>query len=274
MVSDMSSAFPLNASVELNNGVLLPLLGLGVYQIPKGLPTEQAVLWALEAGYRHIDTASFYGNEESVGKAIRESGIKREEMFITTKLWPTDFFNAEKAFHKSRERLGLEFIDLYLVHWPSPIARDGAWKALEKLYTEKHIRAIGVSNYSVAQLQTHLKKHEIVPAVNQVEFSPFNYKKELLEFCQAHKIQLEAYSPLTRGKKLDHPALEDLAKRLGKSVAQVMLRWAIQRNVVVLPKSQRKERISENSQIFDFVLSPEEMAILDSLNENYRALFK
>ena len=252
----------------------MPALGFGVYQIPSGEATTQAVRTALEAGYRHIDTASFYGNEADVGKAIRESGIPREELFVTTKLWPTDFLWSEKAFHKSRERLGLEVVDLYLLHWPSPIGKETAWKGLEKLYKQKVIRAIGVSNYSVAQLKTLLARCEIVPAVNQVEFSPFSYKKDLLTFCQAQGIQLEAYSPLTRGKKMAHPVLQDVAKRLGKTEAQVLLRWAIQHQVVVLPKSQRKERIIENAQIFDFEIPVDEMKILDGLNENYHALFQ
>lgn len=265
---------PIGQTRRLQNGVEIPLLGFGVYQIPPGEPTEQAVRWALEAGYRHIDTASFYKNETEVGAAIRTSGIPREEIFLTTKLWPTDFFSAEKAFHKSRERLGVEYIDLYLLHWPSPFGKDGAWKVLERLYAQKLIRAIGVSNYSIAQLESLMKRSETVPAVNQVEFSPFNYKKELLEFCQVKQIQLEAYSPLTRGKRLNHPVVEDVAKRLGKSIAQVMLRWAIQHGIVVLPKSQRQERIIENSQIFDIEIPEEDMRILDGLNENYRALFK
>ncbi len=258
----------------LNNGIRIPLLGLGVYQIPPGQPTEQAVRWALEAGYRHIDTASFYHNEKEVGQAIRASGIPREEIFVTTKLWPTDFFRAEKAFQASRERLGLEYVDLYLLHWPSPFGKNGAWEVLEKLHKDGLIRAIGVSNYSVAQLQSLIGRAEVMPAVNQVEFSPFNYKKELLEFCQAKQIQLEAYSPLTRGKRLDHPALQDLATRSGRTIAQVLLRWAIQHEVVVLPKSQRQERLKENAQIFDFEIAPEDMRILDSLNENYSALFR
>ncbi len=257
----------------LNNGVDIPALGLGVYQIPPGQPTEQAVVWALEAGYRHIDTASFYKNEESVGAAIRKSGIPREEIFVTTKLWLTDFLFAEKAFHKSRELLGLDYIDLYLIHWPSPFGKDSAWKTLEKLYEQKLVRAIGVSNYSVSQLKALMKRSSILPAVNQVEFSPFNYKKELLEFCQAKGIQLEAYSPLTRGKRLDHPVLQKVAKRSGKTIAQVLLRWCIQHGVVVLPKTQRKERLVENSWIFNFELLAEDMRELDALNENYSALF-
>lgn len=258
----------------LHNGVTIPNLGLGVYQIPPGQPTEQTVLWALEAGYRHIDTASFYKNEQEVGAALRKSGIPREEIFVTTKLWPTDFFSAEKAFHKSRERLGLDYVDLYLLHWPSPFGKDRAWKVLEKLYAEKWIRAIGVSNYSVSRLKTLLERASVVPMVNQVEFSPFNYKKDLLTFCQAKGIQLEAYSPLTRGTRLDHPLLTEIAHRSGKTIAQVLLRWAIQHDVVVLPKTQRKERLVENSQIFDFELSSEDMRALDGLNENYSALFR
>ncbi len=251
----------------------IPALGFGVYQIPPGEQTELAVRTALEAGYRHIDTASFYKNEESVGKAIQASGIPRNELFVTTKLWLTDFLSAEKAFYKSLERLGLEYVDLYLVHWPSPIGKDMAWKALERLHAAKVARSIGVSNYSVKQLKELLSWCSVKPAANQVEFSPFNYKKELLEFCQTEGVQVEAYSPLTRGKKLDHPVLQEIAKRANRSVAQVLLRWGIQHEVVVLPKSQNKERIFQNAQIFDFELLPAEMKLLDGLNENYRALF-
>lgn len=256
----------------LNNGVEIPPLGFGVYQIPAGQPTEQAVLWALEAGYRHIDTASFYKNERDVGSAIRKSGISREKIFVTTKLWPTDFFSAEKAFHRSRELLGVEYVDLYLLHWPSPFGKDRAWKVLEKLFAEKCIRAIGVSNYSIKQIEELLSWSSFVPAVNQVEFSPFNYKKDLLEFYQQKKIIVEAYSPLTRGKRLDDPTLQAVANNKGKTVAQIMLRWAIQHGLVVLPKSQRRERLIENAQIFDFELSADEMRRLDSLDEQYRAL--
>ncbi len=250
----------------------MPKLGLGVYDIPKGTTTEQAVLWALEAGYRLIDTASFYGNEADVGRALTKSGIPRNDIFITTKLWPTNFWRVEAAFEKSRTLLGVDRIDLYLIHWPS-IGKGHAWKVLERLYTEQRIRAIGVSNYSVAQLET-LRKHTIiVPAVNQVEFSPFCFRNELLQYCQAHGIQLEAYSPLTRGKKLHQPIIESLAASYHKTTAQLLIRWSLQHGLVVIPKTQHQERMIENKNVFDFEINQADMATLDALNENFHALF-
>ncbi|MBP9762547.1 aldo/keto reductase [Patescibacteria group bacterium] len=258
----------------LNNGLEMPALGLGVYQIPKGLQTEQAVLWALEAGYRHIDTASFYGNEADVGRAIRKSGIQREEIFVTTKLWPTDFWRAEAAFQASLEKLGFEYLDLYLIHWPLPIGKGHAWNVLERLYKRGVVKAIGVSNYSIRDLTQLLKTADVLPTVNQVEFSPFLYRKELLDYCQSQHIQLEAYSPLTRGKRLYDPAIDQLAKRYQKTPAQLMISWSLQHGLVVIPKSSNQARIKENAQVFDFEISQTDMEYLDGLNENYRALFR
>lgn len=252
----------------------MPLLGLGVYQIPSGQPTVQAVLWALEAGYRHIDTASFYGNEADVGVAIRASGIPRSEIFVTTKLWPTDYFRAEAACQSSLSKLGLDYLDLYLLHWPSPIGKKQAWSSLEKLHRDGTCRAIGVSNFTIAQIDALSKSSTVVPAVNQVEFSPFRFQKTLLDDCQSRGIQLEAYSPLTRGKRLLDPRITAIAESHGKSNAQVLIRWSLQHGLVVIPKSSSQKRIVENANVFDFVLSNTDMANLDALDENYRALFK
>lgn len=260
-------------SIALNNGIAIPASGLGVYQIPKGLPTQAAVRSALELGYRHIDTASFYGNETDVGIAITASEIPREDIFVTTKLWITSYLFAESAFRSSLQKLGTDYIDLYLIHWPAP-GKAYAWRVLEKLLKTGLVKAIGVSNYSIDQLETLLKTANIVPAVNQVEFSPFLYQKELLEYCASKGIAVEAYSPLTRGKRLNDTTIEEIAKTYHKTSAQIMLRWSIQHGLIILPKTTKPERMRENMDIFDFELSVVDMAKLDALNENYRALFK
>jgi diketogulonate reductase-like aldo/keto reductase len=258
-------AHSVSKSLTLNNGVVIPTLGLGVYQMQEGEETEHAVRWALEAGYRLIDTAKLYANERSVGKAIRESGIAREEIFITTKLWPTDFLNPQAAFDRSFDKLDLGYIDLYLVHFPIPYVPANVWRTFERLYSEGRVRAIGVSNYSVAQLEKLLASCEVPPAVNQVKFNPFSYKKDLLEFCTQMGIVVEAYSPLTQGGKLHHPVIEQIAKAHAKSPAQLMIRWALEQRTVVIPKSSRKERIIENAEVYDFELSAEEMQLLNTL---------
>jgi diketogulonate reductase-like aldo/keto reductase len=227
------------------------------------------VLDALEAGYRHIDTASLYGNEADVGQAIRRSGIPREQIFVTTKLWNSDHGTrqAVKACEQSLQRLGLEYLDLYLIHWPVHGLRLASWQALEQLYSQGRVRAIGVSNYTVRHLQELLAYARIAPLVNQVEFSPFLYQRELLDFCQQQQIQLQAYSPLTRGERLNDPRVQAIAEVYHKSPAQILIRWCLQHGVVCLPKSVHKQRILANAQVFDFELSPEHMAALDGLNE-------
>ncbi len=259
-------------TLKLNTGATIPTLGLGVYQMKKGEQTRQAVRWALDAGYRHIDTASFYGNEEDVGRAVKESGVPREEIFLTTKLWPTDFLRPEKALKESLKRLDTPYLDLYLIHWPF-VGRDRAWKKLEQASADGLVRAIGVSNYSIRQLEELFKKASVVPAVNQVEISPFLFQKELIAFCQGKGILVEAYSPLTRGKKLGNGTIEEIAKTHQRSAAQVMIRWSLQHGLVPLPKSSKRERIGENANVFDFTLSEEEMRMLDGLHANYSALF-
>jgi methylglyoxal/glyoxal reductase len=257
---------------RLNSGQEIPALGLGVYQTPAGRATQEAVKFALKVGYRHIDTASLYGNEEDVGRGVRDSGVPREQVFVTTKLWNSDhgYDSALSACAKSLRRLGLDYIDLYLIHWPVTELRGETWKALVELQRQGSCRAIGVSNYTVRHLQELLDSSEVTPAVNQVEFNPFLYQQELLRFCNDKGIQLEAYSPLTRGHKLRHPTVLDVAKRYSKSPAQIMIRWSLQHGLVVIPKSARPERIKENSEVFDFEISSADMSRLDSLSEDLR----
>jgi diketogulonate reductase-like aldo/keto reductase len=263
-------ALTLTSTKKLDSGVEIPVLGLGVYQTPAGRATQEAVKFALKVGYRHIDTASLYGNEEDVGRAVRDSGVPREQVFVTTKLWNSDhgYEPAMSACDMSLRRLGLGYIDLYLIHWPVPELRSETWKALVELQRMGWCRAIGVSNYTVRHLQELLDTSDSIPDVNQVEFNPFLYQEKLLRFCDGRGIQLEAYSPLTRGHKLDHPVLLEVAQRYSKSPAQVMIRWGLQHGLVVIPKSSRPERIRENIEVFDFEISSADMSRLDSLSEN------
>lgn len=262
----------IHSRVKLNNGVEMPYLGLGVYLAGAGQETQQAVKHALQVGYRLIDTASMYDNEYDVGKVIRESPIPRQEIFVTTKLWNSDhgYDKSIKAFQKSLERLGLDYIDLYLIHWPVEGLRRDSWRALETLLDTGQCRAIGVSNYMIHHLEELLSHARIIPAVNQVEFTPFLYLKDLLDFCRTHGIQLESYSPLTRGKKFNHPLLQELSKKYQKTPAQILIRWNLQHRVVVIPKSSRPERIEENADVFDFNISEKDMQALDGLHQNYR----
>jgi len=262
----------LNSSVTLNNGKNMPNLGLGVWKIPDGKETVAAVRAALSAGYRHIDTATVYQNEKSVGRAIRESGLLREEIFLTTKVWNDDqgFKAALQACQRSLERLGMEYVDLYLVHWPITGSRLETWRALEQLYRDEYCRSIGVSNFTVRHLEELVAVAQIVPAVNQVEFSPFLFQTELVEFCRSHGIQVEAYSPLTKGKKFQNPKLIALVRKYGKTPAQILIRWALQQGLVVIPKSVRPEHIRENAAVYDFALDPEDLKAMGGWNENYR----
>ncbi|MCI4341675.1 MAG: aldo/keto reductase [Thermoplasmata archaeon] len=250
----------------------MPVLGLGTWQLPKGRTTQDAVRAALAAGYRLIDTATLYANEADVGRAIADSGLPREEVFITTKLWNDDhgFDSALRAFEKSRQALGVEQVDLYLIHWPVAERRLESWRALEQLQQEGRCRSIGVSNFGVGHLRELLAASSTVPSVNQVEFSPFLHQRELHQFCREHGIQLEAYSPLTRGRRLDDLGLAHLARDTGRTPAQVLLRWGLQHSIVEIPKSSRPERIAENARLFDFELSLAQMATLDALDAGYR----
>jgi diketogulonate reductase-like aldo/keto reductase len=262
----------LKTTVKLNNGVEIPWVGLGVFQSEPGPETQQAVEWALELGYRHIDTAAFYQNEESVGRGLKASGVARDEVFITTKVWNNDqgYDNALAAFDRSLENLGIDKVDLYLVHWPIEVKRLETWKALTKIYEDGRARAIGVSNFLVHHLEELAEHSGIVPAVNQVEFHPFLLQKELLDYDHAHGIRHEAWSPLTRARLWDDPVIDEIAKAHGKSRAQVLLRWDLQHGVVTIPKSVHRERIEENAKLFDFELSDDEMKKLDALDRGER----
>jgi diketogulonate reductase-like aldo/keto reductase len=266
------SELALASRVELNNGVKMPVLGLGTFRAGSGGETRDTVLYALEAGYRLIDTAAVYGNETDVGEALAKTDVHREEIFVTTKLWNTDqgYESTLNACSKSLKRLGLEYVDLYLIHWPVEKLRLESWKAMEKLLSDGKCRSIGVSNYMIRHLEELLEQSETVPAVNQVEFSPYLYQKDLLEFCNSHKIVLEAYSPLTKGYKLKDRQLSDIAHRYSRSPGQILLRWVLQHGIVAIPKSSRKVRIEQNKNIFDFELSAHDMKSLDSLNEGLR----
>jgi len=262
----------LTSTARLNNGVEIPYLGLGVYLAGSGAGTRNAVQHALQAGYRHIDTASLYGNEQEVGTAAINSRIPREEIFITTKLWNSDhgYDRTIQACRESLATLGLSYVDMYLIHWPVEKLRSETWEAMITLQDEGRCRAIGVSNYTIRHLEELLADSPVVPAVNQVEFSPFLYQKDLLDFCRSRGIQLEAYSPLTRGKKLNHPAITSIAAKYGKTSAQIMIRWALQHDLLVIPKSANQRRIYENADVFDFEISSEDLTLLDSLNKDCR----
>jgi methylglyoxal/glyoxal reductase len=265
----------LTSRVRLNQGVEMPILGLGVFQAAPGAVTRAAVAAALKEGYRLIDTAAMYGNEADVGAVVRSSGIPREELFITTKIWYTEhgYDSAKRACHQSLERLGLEYIDLYLIHWPranAPADRLATWRAMEDLKTEGWCRSIGVSNYAIRHLEELAAHARIPPAVDQVEFHPFVYDPAILEYCAGRGIQVEAYSPLTRNRRLDDPAIAGVARAHGRSPAQVLIRWGLQHGLVEIPKSIREDRIRENARVFDFALSDEEMTQLDSLRDRRR----
>jgi 2,5-diketo-D-gluconate reductase A len=249
----------------LADGNEIPLLGLGVWQVPNGPECENAVRWALELGYRHVDTAQAYGNEESAGRALRDSGVPREEVFITTKFYPARA-DAEVEARGSLERLGVEQVDLYIIHWPQG-GPTWAWPGMERAHERGYARSIGVSNYSVSELEEVLSVARIPPVVNQVEFSPFAYRRKLLEACEQRNVTLEAYSPLGTGRHLADERVRQIAERVGRTPAQVLLRWCVQRDLVVVAKSTHRERIAENAQIFDFALSDEDMAALDALDE-------
>jgi diketogulonate reductase-like aldo/keto reductase len=285
---------PIETKLTLNDSHLIPQLGLGVWQTRAGATCEAAVLAALEAGYRHIDTAAMYGNEESVGAAIRMSGIPRENIFVTTKLWNSDHGNPARALETSLRKLKLDYIDLYLIHYPVRERRQ-SWRALEALRAEGKARSIGVSNFTIRHLTELLAETKTVPAVNQVEFHPYLYQRDLLDFCAGEGIVIEAYSPLTKGVRLKDPKLVAVARKYKKtepqqatpwsrlplldrlsrvseikSPAQILIRWALQHGLVVIPKSANRRRIFEDADVFDFEISAEDMEILDRFNENLR----
>jgi len=284
----------IETKLKLNDGRLIPQLGLGVWQVRAGATCEAAVLAALEAGYRLIDTAAMYGNEESVGGAIRKSGIPREKIFVTTKLWNSDHGNPQRALDTSLRKLKLDYVDLYLIHYPVRERRQ-SWRALEALRAEGKARSIGVSNFTIRHLTELLAQTKTVPAVNQIEFHPYLYQRDLLEFCAGKGIVIEAYSPLTKGARLKDPKLVAVAKKYStgerrpalsrsrlplvdrlfprsesKSTAQILIRWALQHGLVVIPKSANRTRIFENADVFNFEITAEDMRLLDGFNENLR----
>jgi methylglyoxal/glyoxal reductase len=278
-------------SRALHNGVQMPSLGFGVYQCKPGRETEQIVNWGIEVGYRLIDTARYYGNERDVGKAVKASGLPREELFITTKLHPSDlgYDSTLRAFDTSLRELGLDYIDLYLIHWPlksSRFYKPGlskalldqldwparmrlkTWKAMERIVAGGKCRAIGVSNYTMRHLQEILSASNVKPTVNQVEFTPFCNQRELLRFCRAQSIQMEAYSPLARGNRFSDSTLRRIAAKYERSTAQILIRWALEHQVVVIPKASNLRHLRENFEVFDFSISSEDMASLNGLNED------
>lgn len=258
-------------TTTLNNGVEMPLLGLGVYDMYHQ-EAVQAVQWALAIGYRLMDTAAMYRNESEIGRAIRQSSVPRDEIFITTKVHDAEqgYDKTLRAFEQSLRTLNCEYIDLYLVHWPLKATRRDTWMALERLYADGKVRAIGVANYLIPFLEELNGYATIVPALNQVEFSPYLYLKDLLKYCQERKIQLQAYSPLVRGQRLGDPKLVQLAQKYGKSPSQMILRWALQHGVSTIPKSVNQQRLQENFDVFDFEMTPGDLALMDSFNENLR----
>lgn len=259
----------LQSKKQLNDGNQIPVIALGVWRSHED--TKDAVLAALKAGYRHIDTAACYKNEEAVGEAIKESGIDRSELFITTKLWNQDIRdrNTRNALETSLKKLGLDYVDLYLIHWPAE-GHIEAYKEMEKLQKEGKVRSIGVSNYRKHHLEDLLGKVNIVPAINQMEFNPQMQDQEIYDYCFENNIVLEAWSPLGSGACLNNPVIVEIAKRYNKSTAQIILRWLLQKDIVILPKSVHENRIIENSQIFDFELTEEDMELLNNQNLNKR----
>ncbi len=268
----MASALSIGSTAALRGGVKLPLLGLGVWQSSPGDETRQAVLAALRAGYRLVDTARAYRNEEDVGAALRESGLPRDEVFVTTKLWNTDHgFDATlRACDESLRRLGLERLDLYLVHWPVQGLRHETWRAMERLLADGRTRAIGVSNYTIRHLDELLARASSPPSVNQIELHPFLQQRALVDHCRAHGLHVQAYGPLVRGHRLDDPVLARVAARHGRTPAQVLVRWGLQQGFSTIPKSVHPERILENADVYGFELDREDLAALAALDEGYR----
>lgn len=262
----------LDSRIELNNGVKIPIFGLGTY-LSTGAGIADIVAEAIELGYRHLDTAAFYRNEREIGEAVRKSGIGRDEIFITTKLWNDDhgYDNALAAFDASLDKLGLDYVDLYLIHFPVYGKRQDSWRALEDILEDGRVRAIGVSNYMERHLSELLRNSESVPTVNQVEFHPFLYQRHLLDFCNSKDIRLEAYSPLTKGRRLNDTRLGEIAREYNRTPAQILIRWSLQHDLIVIPKSSNPDRIRENADVFDFSISKEDMERLNTLDEGFRS---
>lgn len=261
----------LQGTVLLNNGVQMPYFGLGVYLIPNSQVID-VIHQAISVGYRLIDTAALYENEEGVGKAVRLANIPRDQIFVTTKVWNSDqgYDNTLRAFDMSLKRLGLEYVDLYLIHWPVVDKYKETWKALEKIYREGRARAIGVSNFLIHHLEDLASIAEVQPMVNQIEFHPFLVQQPLIDYCHQHGIQVQSWSPFMRGEILGNQNLKQIAQKYNKTTAQLILRWNLQKGVMVIPKSAHPDRITSNTQIFDFIISEEDMKKIDSLDKDYR----
>lgn len=266
IVKDISS------TATLDNGLKMPILGLGVYKTNDGKEVINAIHYAMEAGYRLIDTASFYKNEKGVGEAVKTAGVSREELFITTKVWNDDhgYQNTLDAFERSREKLGLEYVDLYCIHWPMPALYVETWKALEKLYFDGKVKAIGVCNFLEHHLKDVMDNCDVKPMLVQNEFHPRLIQQSLLDFCKEHNIQYQAWSPLMRGRILNNESIRFLATKYSKTAAQIVIRWDLQKGVATIPKSVHKDRIFENAAIFDFELSEDDMNLINALDKNER----
>ncbi|MGB5377390.1 aldo/keto reductase [Muriicola sp.] len=262
----------IKGSFTLHNGVKMPYFGLGVYLSKEGDEVINSVRWALQSGYRHIDTAAIYHNEEGVGEGIKTSGVPREEVFLVSKVWNGEqgYESTLKAFEKSLEKLDTEYLDLYLIHWPVKGKYKETWKALEELYRQKRVRAIGVSNFLQHHLEDLMGNASIVPMVNQMEFHPYLVQQQLLNYCKANRIQYEAWSPLMQGHIFQMEVFKEMAAKYEKTIAQLVLRWDLQKGVVTIPKSSKKQRIIDNAAIFDFAISEQDMAVLDSLDKGKR----
>ncbi|GAE28070.1 oxidoreductase [Halalkalibacter wakoensis JCM 9140] len=259
-------------SVILNNGIEMPWLGLGLMKIVNERKMIEAVNAAFESGYRSLDTASYYNNEREVGEAIKSSGMQREEIFITTKVWNDEqgYESTLSAFERSRKKLGLDYVDLYLVHWPVTGIFHETWKACEKLYHDGYIRAIGVSNFQIHHLKSLLSNCKVKPVINQVEYHPRLTQKELRHYCNQTDIQMAAWGPLMRGRLFENPTLTELSQKYEKTIAQIILRWDLQNEIVTIPKSEKANRIKSNAKIFDFEIESEDMVIIDGLNTGER----
>ena len=268
----MTEALNLQSRVALSDGNTMPLFGLGVWAANPGQETQDAVSCALEVGYRHIDTASMYGNEQDVGSALNACGVPRNEIFVTTKVWETEqgYEPTLRAFGQSQQKLGLEFVDLYLIHWPVEGQRVDTWQALERLQNEGRVKSIGVSNFSPSHLQEIFKSGKQRPTVNQIELSPFLQQRTIADFTRSAGIHLTAYCPLARGERFSHRSLQDIAEQTGKTPAQIMIRWGLQQGQTMIPKSVNPVRIRQNADVFDFTLSDKQMRLLAELDEGFR----
>jgi diketogulonate reductase-like aldo/keto reductase len=268
----MTEALNLQSRVTLSDGNTMPLFGLGVWAANPGQETQDAVSCALEVGYRHIDTASMYGNEQDVGSALNACGVPRNEIFVTTKVWETEqgYEPTLRAFEQSQQKLGLEFVDLYLIHWPVEGQRVDTWQALERLQNEGRVKSIGVSNFSPNHLQEIFESGKQRPTVNQIELSPFLQQRTIADFTRSAGIHLTAYCPLARGERFSHHSLQDIAEQTGKTPAQIMIRWGLQQGQTMIPKSVNPVRIRQNADVFDFTLSDKQMRLLAELDEGFR----